>query len=235
MAQRFLVDRRWAASYLAMVVLGCAGGAPGPVIPAEAPVATVAQVRTWVARTEPAGHTVIKFRWQIQDDRGAAGGRGSARISARDSVRLDVAGPLGSGRGAAVVVGDSACWTDPPDVVRRLVPSYPLMWAMFGVMRAPPPGAVTRGLADSSDIAWEWVRGADTVRYDWQHGGLRLVAEARRAGSVIGRVETTRDEARRLVRSQLVVPSVPSKLTITYSESASTEPFPPSLWLPPRP
>lgn len=218
-----------------MVVLGCAPGAPAPVIPADAPVVTRAELREWVAASTPVGHQVIKFRWQIQDDRGAAGGRGSARISARDSVRLDVAGPLGSGRGAAVVIGDSARWTDPPDVVRRLVPSYPLMWAMFGVMRLPPPGAVSHGVADSAGVAWEWASGADTLRYDWRQGGVRLIAEARRAGELIGRVETTRDASHRLIRSQLVVPSVPSKLTITYSESASTEPFPPSLWLPPEP
>jgi hypothetical protein len=235
MAQHFLVDRRWAGSYLAIIAGACMPGAVGPVVPANAPLAPPELVSQWAAPSVPEGHQLLKFRWQIQDDRGAAGGRGSARIAAPDSVRLDVAGPLGSGRGAAVVVSDSAQWTDPPDVIQRLVPSYPLMWAMFGVMRRPPRGAVVRGVADSSGVQWEWSRGADTVRYDWRRTGPHLLAEARRAGQVVGRVETSFGGSSGVARSQLLVPDPATKLTITFSGSQSTEPFPPDLWLPPQP
>ena len=234
MAQRFLVDRRWAASYLAIVLGGCMSGSPGPVVPADAPLASPGTVRSWIAPSLLDGHQVLKFRWQIQDDRGAGGGRGSARVAAPDSVRLDVAGPLGSGRGAAVVVGDSALWTNPPDVIQRLVPSYPLMWAMFGVMRSPPVSAVVRGVADSSAVQWEWSRGADTIRYQWRRGGSHLTAEARHAGQTVGRVETA-FSGRTVARSQLVVPAPATKLTITFSESRLSDPFPPDLWLPDQP
>jgi hypothetical protein len=234
MAQRFLVDRRWAASYLAITLTACTVGSPVPVVAPDAPVATSAQVRRWVARTAPEAHHVLKFRWQIQDDRGAAGGRGSARVAAPDSIRLDVAGPLGSGRGAAVVIGDSAQWTDPPDIIRRLVPSYPLMWAMLGIMRSPPADAAAQGVEDSTGVRWQWSSGADTVRYAWPRSGSTLRAEARRGGELVGWVETTfSDHAP--ARSQLIAPSASTKLTLTFSESESPDSFPPDLWRPPQP
>ncbi|HET7603039.1 MAG TPA: hypothetical protein VFK36_08490 [Gemmatimonadales bacterium] len=235
MAQRFHVDRRWAASYLAMALAACAVHSPVPAVAPDAPVATQADVTRWVAVTAPAGHRVLKFRWQIQDDRGAAGGRGSARIAAPDSVRLDVAGPLGSGRGAAVVTGDSAQWTDPPDIIQRLVPSYPLMWAMLGIMRSPPSDALVHGLEDETGLHWQWSNDADTVRYAWQRSGLRLQAEVRHGGELVGWVETTFSAANAPERSQLVAPSASTKLTLTFNESESPATFPSDLWRPPQP
>lgn len=234
MAQQFFIDPRRTASYLAVALAACAPGTPGVVVPADAPLASASAVQGWVAPTMPSGHQVLRFRWQIQDDRGAAGGRGSARIAGPDSVRLDVVGPLGAGRGAAVVVGDSAEWTDPPDVIRRLVPSYPLMWAMFGVMRLPPGGAVARGVADSSGVSWQWNAGPDTVRYQWRQADRHLVAEARRAGRLIGRVDTDLEESRHPARSRLVAPDAPARLNLTFSESRPSDAFTPDLWIPGR-
>ncbi|HEU4830004.1 MAG TPA: hypothetical protein VFT04_12490 [Gemmatimonadales bacterium] len=185
---------------------------------------------TWVAASRPAGHRTVRFRWQLQDDRGAAGGRGTARIAAPDSVRLDVVGPLGAGRGAAVVVGDSARWTDPPDIIERLVPSYPLMWAMFGVERMPPSDAALRGSSDSAGTAWQWAAGSDTVTYLRRIAPARLIAESRQAGRIVGRVETELGPDGRPTISRLTVPSVPARLTLTFTASAPSESFPPDLW-----
>lgn len=235
MAQRFFVDRRWAVSYLAVGLAACTTHSPVPAVAPDAPLATPAQVSRWVHSTAPVGHRVLKFRWQIQDDRGAAGGRGSARVAAPDSIRLDVAGPLGSGRGAAVVVGDSARWTDPPDIIRRLVPSYPLMWAMLGVMRAPPANATVQGMEDSTGVRWQWSNGTDTVRYSWQASGTQLKAEARHGGELVGWVETTLGSSHEPERSQLIAPSASTRLTLTFSESESPDSFPSDLWRPPQP
>lgn len=218
-----------------MALAACGLRSPVPPVAPDAALATSAQVSQWLARTAPVGHEVLKFRWQIQDDRGAAGGRGSARVAAPDSIRLDVAGPLGSGRGAAVVIGDSAQWTDPPDIIHRLVPSYPLMWAMLGVMRAPPADAEVHGAEDSTGVRWQWGSGSDTVRYAWRNSGTRLQAEARHGGQLVGWVETTFGAGSRPERSQLVAPSSSTKLTLTFSASESPESFPPGLWQPPEP
>ena len=230
MPQRFLVDPRRAALYLAVSVLACAPRRPVALVPDAAAGVGRDQVSRWIAASQPAGHQTIRFRWQLQDDRGAAGGRGTARVAAPDSVRLDVVGPLGAGRGAAVVVGDSAQWTDPPDIIERLVPSYPLMWAMFGVERMPPEDAALRGASDSAGTAWQWVAGPDTVSYVRRTSPARLVAESRQAGRIVGRVETELGPDGRPTTSRLTVPSVPARLTLTFTASAPSDSFPADLW-----
>jgi hypothetical protein len=230
MPQRFLVDPRRVGIYLALSVLACAPRRPAGLVPEAAVVVERDQVDRWIAASRPTGHRTIRFRWQLQDDRGAAGGRGTARVAAPDSVRLDVVGPLGAGRGAAVVIGDSATWTDPPDIIERLVPSYPLMWAMFGVERLPPVGALLRGVADSTGTAWQWSMGADTVTYQRRTAPATLIAESRQAGRVIGRVETQFGADGRPSESRLTVPSVPARLTLTFTASAPSASFPADLW-----
>ena len=230
MPQRFLVDPRRAGLYLVLSVLACAPRRPAVLVPEAAATVDRDQVARWIAASRPAGHQTIRFRWQLQDDRGAAGGRGTARLAAPDSVRLDVVGPLGAGRGAAVVVGDSAQWTDPPDIIERLIPSYPLMWAMFGVERMPPADAALRGAADSSSTRWEWASGPDTVSYVRRDSPARLLAESRQAGRVIGRVETEFGPDGRPTSSRLTVPSVPARLTLTFTASAPSDSFPADLW-----
>ena len=117
--------------------------------------------------TAPTGHQVTRFRWLFNNGEASVGGLGSARLAGPDSMRFDIAGPWGIGGAAAMVVGDEARWVQPPDIIARLIPSYPLMWAMFGVMRPPPPGARVRGTQQGGRTALEWVQGADTVRYAW--------------------------------------------------------------------
>ncbi|HEX6643981.1 MAG TPA: hypothetical protein VF037_04850 [Gemmatimonadales bacterium] len=235
MLQRFLVDPRRAGAYLGLACLACAPRQPAALVPETAAAVDRSQVGAWVSGSRPEGHRTIRFRWQLQDDRGAAGGRGSARVAGPDSVRLDVAGPLGAGRGSAVVIGDSARWTEPPDIIERLVPSYPLMWAMFGVERMPPEGAALRGSADSAAISWQWASGPDTVSYIRQRAPARLFAESRKGGRLVGRVETEIGPDGRPVTSRLTVPSVPARLTLTFTGSAASEPFATDLWRPDAP
>lgn len=235
MPQRFQFDRRSALPYLVILALACGPRAPGSLVPVGAAPVDRAQVEAWAAGSSAKGHQLHRFRWQLQDERGAAGGRGTARLAAPDSVRLDVAGPLGSGRGSAIVVGDSALWTDPQDVIERLVPSFPLMWAMFGMMRLPPDGAALRGLSDSSVTVWEAANGADTVAYVRQRTPARLLAEVRAAGKIVGRVETELAPDGRPLSSRLTVPSVPARLDLTFTSSTASEPFPGSLWRPGTP
>ena len=63
---------------------------------------------------------------------------------AGDSLRFDFAGPLGAGRGAAFVVGDSLQWVQGEEGLQKLVPSYPLLWAIMGLPRLPAFTEVTR-------------------------------------------------------------------------------------------
>ena len=93
-----------------------------------------------------------------------------------------MAGPFGSGAAAAAVIGDTPLWAEPPDAVKKLVPNYPLMWAMLGVARLPSDGDSLRGLAEGAVTAWQYANATDTIDYVRTTGkGRKLVAEVRHA------------------------------------------------------
>ena len=63
------------------------------------------------------------------------------------------------------MVGEQPLWVEPPDAIQKMVPNYPLMWAMFGVARLPKDGASLRGLADGQVTAWQYADATDTTEY----------------------------------------------------------------------
>jgi hypothetical protein len=234
MRQGFGLDRPVLMAYVGLIGAACRS-APGPVVPEAAQPVTRSQVAEWVATTVPAESRLYRFKWLFQDERGSAGGRGSTRIVPPDSLRFDVAGPFGSGAASAVVVGDRAVWTEPPDAIARLVPNYPLMWAMFGVARMPPEGVQLRGLSQDSITAWQYAGATDTVQYARTAGDpVRFVAVVRQAGKLIGRAETTLQPDGAPLKAQLTVPSAPAKLDLTFL-STTRATFAPEIWLPRNP
>ena len=180
----------------------------------------------------PQEHRLHRFKWLFQDERSSAGGRGSARIAPPDSLRFDVAGPFGSGAASAAVIGDQPLWAEPPDAMKKLVPNYPLMWAMFGVARLPAEGDELRGAER---------RRADrlAVRRRRRHGRVcahrraapvKLVARgAPRAARWSGgrRRRSTRTGA--ALTARLTVPSVPAQLDLTFLSTAQAD-FAPDIW-----
>jgi hypothetical protein len=235
MWQGFSLDRRALAPYLAAVVSGCTPN-PGPLVPVDAAPVDRTAVAAWTAVTTPAAAEVHRFKWLYRDGRQSAGGRGSARVAAPDSVRVDARGPLGQGRSSGVVVGDSILWAEPEDNLIEAAPNVALMWAMFGVAREPEAGAVLLGLERPGFTAWRIVDGPDTLEYVREPDRRRLRAELRRGGEVVGRTEATRDEAGRLKSARLTVPGVPARLDLTFlSTETPSEPFAADVWLPDRP
>jgi hypothetical protein len=229
MPQRFFVDRGARVAYLALSLAACRS-APGAVVPAGAAPVSREQVGQWVSATVPQEHRLHRFKWLFQDERSSAGGRGSARIAPPDSLRFDVAGPFGSGAAAAAVIGEQPLWAEPPDAVKKLVPNYPLMWAMFGIARLPAEGEALRGVSEGPVTAWQYADASDTVSYV-RTGGKRvkLVTEVRHAGEVVGRAETTLDSAGVPLSARLVVPSVPAKLDLTFLSTSRAD-FAPEIW-----
>jgi hypothetical protein len=218
-----------------LAYLGCAGvgcrSEPGALVPQGAGPVSRDTVASWVASTVPADHQLFRFKWLLRDERGSAGGRGAVRVAPPDSLRFDVAGPFGSGSASAVVVGDRAVWTEPADAIARLVPNYPLMWAMFGVARLPGEGVELRGLTTESTQAWQYAGATDTIEYARTMGDQgRLVAEVRQAGNLIGRAETTLNSDGTLQKARLTVPSAPAQLDITFL-STERDSFAPDIWL----
>src|SRR5689334_22550119 len=109
--------KRGALAAISTLFLGACGGVGGGGIVVPRPVGfvpgTAAEARAWADSTIPAASRDIRIRWQFRDDQGAAAGRGRIRWAVPDSARLDVAGPLGAGRAAAFVSGDTAIWAQP--------------------------------------------------------------------------------------------------------------------------
>jgi hypothetical protein len=220
--------------YLGLAGTGCRS-APSPVVPAPWEPVNAAQVDEWVASTIPAEHQRHRFKWLFQDERGSAGGRGSARIAPPDSLRFDVAGPFGSGAASALVIGEQPVWMEPPDAIAKLLPNYPLMWAMFGIARKPSSAVELRGLSKGPVTAWQYAGVSDTIEYVRTAGNPgRLVAQFHHLGQLIGRAETTLGPSGAPLKARLTVPSGPARLDLTFLSTARDS-FAAEIWLPRKP
>ncbi|MFL5519952.1 MAG: hypothetical protein ACJ8B6_03380 [Gemmatimonadales bacterium] len=232
--QRFPLDRRAAIAYLALTAAGCApnyGPTLRTVLPAGLAPAARDSVLAWVGRTEPTSNQGHRFKWSFKSPDEGVGGGGNARIAPPDSLRLDMAGPLGAKRTSAMVLGDTALWVSRKDVIEKIIPSYPLLWAMLGVARRPPDAAELTGSVADSLTAWQYVFGADTVEYVRNTGTTPgLTALVRQAGQVVGRVETVFGPDGALVSSRLYLPQGPSRLELTFTENTTPASFKPEIW-----
>ncbi len=136
-----------------------------------------------------AGHWEMMFSWELEDPELGGKGEGVARIAAPDRVRLDFFLAGGFISGAAVVIGDSLRLPS-LEVVRRLIPPPPMLWAALG-RSALPPVADTVVRIDGgllrADLGrpTEWrvtFRGDSLIRVDRIRGG-RLVEWIERTDS----------------------------------------------------
>lgn len=204
---------------LASVALlaACGGGWPGPAMPAPLQPTERPRVAAWSSERALTGSSRIRFRFTYLEEGASAKGRGAVILVAPDSLRLDFAGALGSGRSAAMVLGDSAVWAEPADRIEQLVPEYPILWAMVGRIRPPERiDAVTA--AESPGLrAWRYVTGADTLDFILA-GAMRpsLTLDIRRGGRRVGRVHTVLDEQGHPVSTRLEVPSRPARLDLRF-------------------
>lgn len=122
------------AALLAAGAPGCAPRAPalaGAPAPARLPVAEL-----------PPGRRRIDFRWEYRDGDLLARGEGVARVSAPDSVRLDLFLDGGLGGGYAIVIGNEIS-TPAGDQARRVLPPAPLLWATLGRLAVPAAADTT--------------------------------------------------------------------------------------------
>lgn len=233
MAQRVRLDRPTPGSYLALVLLVACRPVVAPVIPKEITAVSVDSVASWSAATLPEGRVLHRFKWLYRDERSSVGGRGSARIAAPDSMRFDVAGPLGANPAAAMVVGDTAIWIDAPESIREIVPSYPLLWAGFGIARLPTGAVVVSAGIAGGTAVWRVVSGVDTIDFALTRGApRRLLAEIRRSGAVLARMDAHFGPDGTPARAQLTVPSRPARLDLTFTLSDPSARFPADVWRP---
>jgi hypothetical protein len=217
---------------LALLVPGCGVRIDPMPIPVGLAPATREDASRWADSTRPADSRDLRFRWRFQDQHDAAGaGQGRIRLAPPDSVRLDARGSLGIGRAAGFVVGDTALWAEPEQNFQRLVPNYPLFWAMLGIARPPVQAAGVRRVADGTVTAWQFALGQDTVEYVRENGAVpRLIAEVRQGGERLGRVETKFGPDGLPASSRLIVAHPPSKLELTFYQNEKARTFAPDTW-----
>lgn len=236
MAQRVRLDRAVAPLYLALVSLGACTPSLAPVVPANAEAVALDSVPLWTAGTVPQGRILHRFKWLYHDERSSVGGRGSVRIAAPDSLRFDVAGPLGANPAAAMVVADSAIWIDAPESIRNIVPSYPLLWAGFGVVHPPEGSTVLWAGRAGAAVVWRVAVGLDTVEYALTRTPpRRLLAELRHAGTMVARMDAALTPEGRPASARLLMPARPSRLDLTFTLSDPSARFPADVWHPRRP
>jgi hypothetical protein len=122
------------AQPLALLALVTAAGACAPrlrpLVGAPAPMR--------LPRAElPHGYRRVVFTWEMRDPEFHLRGEGVARLASPDSARLDFFVGAGLGGGRAVLIGQSIR-APGGDLVRRLVPPAPLLWAALGRLAIPP-------------------------------------------------------------------------------------------------
>jgi len=171
------------------------------------------------------GHRKLVFNWELDDREMSGRGEGAARIATPDTARLDFVLAGGYGSGAAVLFGDVLQM--PPnvtggDLIRRLMPPPPLLWAALGRSALPNlPDTVIRveGTTLRADVgrpvAWRLTfRGDTLVRAERVDGG-RVAEWVERSDST--HIRYRNEGSRRSLR-----------LTITRSEEVPG--FDASIW-----
>ena len=192
----------------------------------------------WSEATIPRQPLAIRFKWLYRDERLRWPGRGTARFAAPDSLRIDYTGALGARSGAAVVVGDSVMWAEPPGDFQTMMPAIPLLWAALGIVRPPVPDAAVFGarLGGSEQLGrqlWRFVRGADTLEFVAVEGTQRtLEAQWRRRGDIIASSRTQFDAQATPAAARIDFPEASARfeLTVVGIDSGAAAVLPPALW-----
>ena len=148
------------------------------------------------------GYRSVVFRWELTDRDLLVRGEGVSRIAPPDSARLDffLAGGIGGGR--AALIGDELRTAAGADMIDRLVPPAPLLWATLGRL-AVPPAADTAATVDGGllradigrPVAWRVTfRGDSLVRLERVAAGRVVEWVDRKGGTVRYRHESSRRE-----------------------------------------
>ncbi len=183
---------------------------------------TLAPIRQLPHGALPDGRRKVVFQWELHDGEIGARGDGVARIASPDSVRLDFFLAGGFGSGVAVLTGDSLQMPG-PDMVRKLVPPRPLLWASLGRFDVPSErdtvvrvdGNLVR--ADiGSPVHWRATFRGDTLTRLERIDGGRLQEWVERSADQ--KVLYRNEAARR-------------SLSLVIQRSDAAAPFDPSIWI----
>ncbi|MFN5600016.1 hypothetical protein [Gemmatimonas sp.] len=175
---------RWSGA-LAVGVL--AVGALAACAPAARPLGG-APIRAVLPPTAlPTAPTILRFNWTYKDETFEAKGEGAVRRQGPDRARLDFFLSNGMAGGYAILVGDSL--TIPGvDLVKRMLPPVPLLWASLGRLAVPAtPDTMARMDGDTLRADLGTLRGRDASGADGRAWRVAF------AGTMLARVDRIED------------------------------------------
>ncbi|HXT15906.1 MAG TPA: hypothetical protein VN706_09770 [Gemmatimonadaceae bacterium] len=193
-------------------------------VPRLSPLEGEARPAARLPKPALSGHQHIMFNWELQDREMLGRGDGAARLAAPDSGRLDFFLAGGFGGGAAVLIGDSLRFpaSAMTDLVSRIVPPPPLLWAALGRVALPNlPDTVIRveGTTMRADV------GSPVAWRLTFHGDTLVRAERVVDGRVVEWVDRT-DPAHVRYRNE----SARRSLTLTVTRTSEVPGFDASIW-----
>jgi hypothetical protein len=214
--------RRWGSRARASLAVAVASAGALACTPKARPLVGVAAPARALPRAElDTRRQRIVFAWRYDEADGfSARGDGVARIAPPDSGRLDFFLGGGFGGGYAVLVGDELS-APGGDLVRRVVPPAPLLWAALG--RLALPAAADTVVRTSGDTLRADIGRDPTWRATFV--GPRLARLERIEGGRI--VEwVVRDSTALRYRHEVARRS----LAIDLQRTETTDAFPASIW-----
>ncbi len=222
-------------SYLAAQALACFGllAAPGcrpgyvePVGRFEA--ASREELHAAAARTVPPGYRLMRIRWRSEDGDVSASGNGAVRV-APESLRVDLAVKLGIGRATLILAGDSV-ESDPPDLVRQLLPDRFALWAAMGVVKLPPAALEVSRLTDGGRTFWR-LRDGDGRQWTYEMRGDTLLGVVRHQdGRAVARLELERGADGEVSQATATDLVKGSRFEATIVSRQSSGAFPDAVW-----
>ncbi len=216
------------AATLAVIAAACARP-PAPLTPsgAFAPLAPEA-FAALAARTAPGGAELLQFRWRYEDSDRRVSGRGAARLAPPDSLRLDVGVPV-LGRATLVMAGESV-WAQPDELVHEVLPSRAIVWAIFGVIRAPDPGTRIE-VGDAADRRLFRLTSPDGMVTVLEcRADTLLRATEMKGGRPVGQLVLTRNADGAVVRSEATDTEHATRFVVEVNHRERSGPFPGEIW-----
>ncbi len=194
----------------------------GGCVPKATALGGTAAVPARIPRAELARENqVMVFTWSYEDPDMRARGDGSARVTAPDSVRLDLFLAAGLGGGSALVFGDSLILPPNGGIIKRFLPPVGFLWAALGRLAVAPGDTTVRvdGAFTRADIA----RGGSVMRVSFD--GERIASLERIAdGGIQERVTRYAD------RTEYQHLGARRRLTLVVTRTTNVAGFDASIW-----
>jgi hypothetical protein len=203
--------------------------------PAARPLVGAPTVAVLPPTALPATPTVLRFTWTYKDETFEANGDGAVRVLGPDRARLDFFLRNGMAGGYAILIGDTLL-VPGIDLVKRMLPPVPLLWASLGRLAVPATrDTVARVDGDTLRADLGSLRGQDASAADgraWRlaFAGRHLTRVDRiEDGKVIESLTRARGE-RGTSQVQYIPERGKRRLSIAVTDSSTVEGFDEAIW-----